>query len=84
MNLFKHVNIWEGEVEHEWDGPDSLLDHGPCFVPVELETQECVLWRSEPKIDGAGYVITLLSDEPADSLTMHGKVWLSAVVGEET
>ena len=35
MTLFKHTNPWEGEVEHVYDGPDPLLDHGACFVPVE-------------------------------------------------
>jgi len=33
--IFKHTNPWEGEVEHVYDGPDPLLDHGACFVPVE-------------------------------------------------
>ena len=48
-------------------------------VLAPLELQECRLSRSEPIVIGSGelaYKIELVSDKPADSLTMHGKVWL--------
>lgn len=48
-------------------------------VLVPVEPQECRLSRSEPIVVGSGelaYEITLVSDQPADSLTMHDKVWL--------
>jgi hypothetical protein len=69
--LFRHTNPWVGEVDHEWNGPDSLLDHGPCFVPV----------------DGPAYQIERLAKEcpPCDQYLRDshlGECWRLVEIGD--
>lgn len=68
------------------DHSHAMSKPSPCEVcgavrlwVVPVEPQECKLMRSEPKTLGSGevvYEITLVSNEPANSLTMHNSVWL--------
>lgn len=78
------VQLWLDEPGLTQYGHGAVGSLMKAYVANELRTTsewrdtgiECELARSRPLVEGGPYEIIVISDVPANSLTMHGKLML--------